>query len=198
MSLRPCLACGEPVAGSYCEDCQPARPSSSERDKPAVHRNPAAWKALSKRVRRLQPWCLDCGATEHLQGDHIIPVKIAPELALVVENVTVRCATCNGRRQDRLTVADAEGVLDALRRVVERRPSRAGRERVAVAERVLAEVGGPPKVGAVRRAAKAQGAMDSPNRLHHNDLQSKFSSLVESSSRTRALSGDCEVPCEVG
>ena len=83
MSLRPCLACGEPVAGSYCEDCQPARPSSSERDKPAVHRNPAAWKALSKRVRRLQPWCLDCGATEHLQGDHIIPVKIAPELALV-------------------------------------------------------------------------------------------------------------------
>lgn len=194
MSLRPCLRCGVPVAGTHCSDCQP----TDVRVRHAIRSNPAAWKALSKRVRRVQPWCLDCGTTDDLCADHIIPLAVAEELALVEQNVTVRCRTCNGRRADQYTAADAQGVLDALRRAFNRRPTRAGRERIAVAERALAEVGGTAEGARVPPVGKAQRAMNSANALHHNGLRNPISSNVESSSGTGALGGDCEVPCEVG
>lgn len=55
MTLRPCLECGEPSPGARCASC---RGYDSQHDK------------LSKRARRLQPWCSSCGATENLQLDH--------------------------------------------------------------------------------------------------------------------------------
>jgi 5-methylcytosine-specific restriction endonuclease McrA len=35
------------------------------------------------------------------QGDHIIPVSTAPELALVRSNIQGACASCNNKRQNR-------------------------------------------------------------------------------------------------
>lgn len=55
MTLKPCIQCGEPSPGTRCSPC---RGYDSQHDK------------LSKRARRLQPWCSGCGATEDLQLDH--------------------------------------------------------------------------------------------------------------------------------
>lgn len=55
MTLRPCLDCGEPSPDARCSPC---RGYDAQHDK------------LSKRARRLQPWCSSCGATEDLQLDH--------------------------------------------------------------------------------------------------------------------------------
>ena len=56
MTLRPCLDCGEPTALTR-------RPEHRGYD--------AEWDRLSRRARRLQPWCSDCGSTEDLQADHL-------------------------------------------------------------------------------------------------------------------------------
>lgn len=64
--LKPCLACGEPSPGTYCPGHRP------DTKAPAAQRGyDHAWNKLSKRARRLQPFCRDCGATEDLQLDHL-------------------------------------------------------------------------------------------------------------------------------
>ena len=55
MTLRPCVVCGEPTTRGRCPQ----------------HRGyDAAWDRLSRKARRLQPFCSDCGAVEDLQTDH--------------------------------------------------------------------------------------------------------------------------------
>ena len=95
MTLRPCLTCGEPSSGSYCSGCRPAdtRPTMRQRG------YGTAWDKLSKRLRRLSPFCESCGATEQLSVDHVLPVSDYPELILVVENCRVLCRTCNAKRR---------------------------------------------------------------------------------------------------
>lgn len=65
MTLRPCLICGQPAARPRC-------PEHTVDTKPTAHARgyDAAWQRLSKRARRLQPFCTDCGSTEDLQCDH--------------------------------------------------------------------------------------------------------------------------------
>lgn len=78
-----------------------------------MSRNPLktyAWRRLSARVVAEEPLCkialAGCtGLSE--QGDHIVPVSVAPELALMRHNVQGACAWCNNKRQNRN--------LDALR-----------------------------------------------------------------------------------
>lgn len=65
---RPCAGCGEPGPETYCRDCRPPEApkarSSTERGYDTQHQK------LSRRARKLQPWCTGCGATEDLQLDH--------------------------------------------------------------------------------------------------------------------------------
>ncbi|MFT9539150.1 HNH endonuclease [Mycobacteroides abscessus] len=108
---RPCLGCGRLIAkGSRCSVCTPRR----DRPKNHPHTNTTRWKKLSATARRQQPWCLDCGTTEYLCADHIIPVAERPDLAYEELNITVRCRTCNGRRADHCTDADRNQVLAAI------------------------------------------------------------------------------------
>ncbi len=108
MTARPCIDCGEPTPGTRCPDCQAERARQRPRKaRGHVHENPARWKALSARARRLQPFCLDCGSTVDLTADHVIPVSERPDLALRIENVAVRCRRCNGRKAGR-PPSDAE------------------------------------------------------------------------------------------
>ena len=97
--LKPCLSCGEPTNGSYCDDCQPKRaPRPARASRSAGY--DTAWDKLSKRARRLQPWCSDCGATANLTCDH------SPEawrrhdagLPIRLQDIDVVCARCNNRR----------------------------------------------------------------------------------------------------
>ena len=67
MTLKPCLVCGQPSDRTRCPEHQPkpaAQPSAHQRG------YTTRWTQLSKKARKLQPWCTDCGATEDLQTNH--------------------------------------------------------------------------------------------------------------------------------
>lgn len=73
MTRQPCLTCGEVTETTRCPDCQATRDRRTE-----VRRGTArdrgyttSWDRLSRRARRLQPFCSDCGSIVDLQLDHL-------------------------------------------------------------------------------------------------------------------------------
>ena len=95
MTLRPCLECGEPCAGPRCPE------HTVDRKAPAAQRGyDAVWTKLSKRARRMQPWCTDCGATEDLQADHLPSAWERHDAGLLIrlQDVDVCCGPCNRAR----------------------------------------------------------------------------------------------------
>lgn len=92
MTLRPCLTCGSPCAGPRCpEHTTTAKGTARQRG------YDAAWDRLSKRARRLQPFCEVCGAVEDLQTDHT-PEAWARKAAgkpVRLKDVRVLCGPCN-------------------------------------------------------------------------------------------------------
>ncbi|BCO41336.1 hypothetical protein MINTM001_24750 [Mycobacterium paraintracellulare] len=95
MTLRPCLVCSEPTTGPRCpEHTVDTNPDATARG------YDAAWKRLSRRARRLQPFCSDCGATEDLQTDHLPSAwaRKARGLAIRLIDVDVVCRDCNNAR----------------------------------------------------------------------------------------------------
>lgn len=92
MTLRPCLDCGVPSVGPRCPaHTVDAKPPASDRG------YDGAWTKLSKRARRLQPFCSDCGSTEDLQADHL-PIaweRKAAGKAVRLQDVRVLCGPCN-------------------------------------------------------------------------------------------------------
>jgi 5-methylcytosine-specific restriction endonuclease McrA len=92
MTMRPCLDCGEPSDGPRCPE-HTTDPKTS-----AAHRGyDAAWTKLSKRARRLQPFCSGCGATDDLQTDHTPEAwaRKAAGLTIRLQDVQVLCGPCN-------------------------------------------------------------------------------------------------------
>lgn len=88
MTMSPCLTCGQPCTGPRC----------TEHTVDATLRGyDASWKRLSKRARRLQPFCQTCGSTEDLQCDHT-PEAWARKAAgktIRLSDVQVLCGPCN-------------------------------------------------------------------------------------------------------
>jgi len=94
MTLRPCLTCGEPCTGPRCTEHASAADTKA---KTAARGYDHRWNQLSKRARRLQPFCLDCGATDDLQTDHT-PEAWARRAAgkpVRLKDVRVLCGPCN-------------------------------------------------------------------------------------------------------
>ncbi len=92
MTLRPCLSCGEPCAGPRCDE------HTTDPKPPAAQRGyDSAWNRLSKRARRLQPFCSDCGSTEDLQSDHTPQAwaRRAAGKAIRLSDIQVLCGPCN-------------------------------------------------------------------------------------------------------
>lgn len=92
MTLRPCLDCGEPTEGPRCpEHTLDTKPDATARG------YDAAWKRLSKRARRLQPFCSQCGSTEDLQTDHTPEAwaRKAAGKSIRLLDVRVLCGPCN-------------------------------------------------------------------------------------------------------
>lgn len=70
------------------------------------------WKRHSRAVTRSRRWqalrflalqrdrfkCVQCGARGRLEVDHIAPVRDAPELSFVLENLQSLCARCHGAK----------------------------------------------------------------------------------------------------
>lgn len=59
-----------------------------------------AWEKLSKRARRLQPFCSDCNATDDLQADHTPEAWERHEAGLPIrlQDIDVVCGPCNRER----------------------------------------------------------------------------------------------------
>lgn len=113
MIPRPCVACGDLISsGSRCDDCKlPAKPQPRAK---GHHRNTERWKRLSKRLRSLSPFCENCGATERLEVDHVIPIAELEQYGLTpysTENLRVLCKTHNLQRGNRCTDAERAAVL---------------------------------------------------------------------------------------
>lgn len=106
MTLRPCTVCGEPTAKPRCPEHAHSKPGSTARG------YDASWKRLSKRARRLQPFCLDCGSSEDLQADHSPEAWERKERGLPIrlQDISVRCGECNRKagaaRGDAVTRGD--------------------------------------------------------------------------------------------
>lgn len=99
MTARPCVDCGDVIAtGTRCDECRTIATPGKFRDRTHAHWNTARWKRLSKRLRRMQPWCSTCGSTNDLTVDHIVPIALRPDLTYTLSNLDVLCRSCNGRK----------------------------------------------------------------------------------------------------
>lgn len=104
MSMKPCIepGCGEPSDETRCEDHRiDHRVAKDERRGSAQSRGyDAAWQRLSKRARKMQPFCLDCGTTANLSADHKPEAwqRVAEGKPLRLTDVEVVCSDCNARR----------------------------------------------------------------------------------------------------
>lgn len=102
--MKPCIGCGEPVAASRCDECQreiertypSTRPSTSATERGYDWR----WTQLSRRARRTQPWCTDCGTEDSLTADHSPEAwrRYEAGLPIRLRDVDVVCHPCNVAR----------------------------------------------------------------------------------------------------
>jgi 5-methylcytosine-specific restriction protein A len=100
--LRLCNACGgtfEPQAlkRGRCADC--LRQYYRKRGKTRARGYDAEHKRLVKLAIAAHPYCVDCGASEDLTGDHIVPRSRGG--LNVLSNYEVRCRGCNTARRNR-------------------------------------------------------------------------------------------------
>lgn len=93
---RPCMTCGTPSAAAHCPEHTPTR----DRLTAEARGYDTAWRTLSRRARRLQPFCTDCGSTERLSVDHSEQAwqRKAAGKVIRLQDVTVLCGGCNTRR----------------------------------------------------------------------------------------------------
>ena len=117
--LKPCAGCGDLAATAWCETCKPPKREPYPK-RPRQLGYDTAWDKLSKRARKLQPWCTDCGATDDLTCDHSEQAwqRKADGLPIRLDDVDVVCRSCNGKRgRARPTTASTPttpgGTLDA-------------------------------------------------------------------------------------
>ena len=84
-AMRRCLDCPRTIArGSRCARCQRAyRPRNVQ----------AAWAAA---VVARDGVCVDCGGTDALQADHVVP--LARGGGWTLDNGATRCQRCHARR----------------------------------------------------------------------------------------------------
>jgi len=133
--MRPCLTCGEPSDSSYCDDHD--RGPWHHREGSASDRGyDHSWTLLSKRARRLQPFCLRCGSVDDLQTDHLPSAweRKAAGKPIRLRDVQVLCGPCNvdagssrpgrdpGRQPGRraaVTVGQAQSALHTASSVTE-------------------------------------------------------------------------------
>ena len=130
-----CADCGTPWerehSQSRCPECHPppartpARIAAEDRRGTRQSRGyGAAWSRLSRRARRLQPWCSDCGRPDELTADHSPRAwrRHALGLPIRLEDVDVVCRRCNAERGpargpdalERPTIGDKRRELDEI------------------------------------------------------------------------------------
>lgn len=115
MIQRPCLNCQELTTNTTrCDDCRRAHDREAEAVRYAKHgrrqrregHDSAVWRRLSKRARKLQPWCNLCGRRadelehyERLELDHLPSAwdKYEHNKPILLTDVQVLCNSCNNK-----------------------------------------------------------------------------------------------------
>lgn len=104
--MKICLGCGDLSSENYCPDCFPAV-RKEQRGKPKLTAQQrgydARWAKLSRKARKLQPFCSDCGSTEDLQLDHTPETweRFRQRKPIRLEHTGgVVCGYCNRARGD--------------------------------------------------------------------------------------------------
>ena len=107
MALRPCLVCGTPAEGSRCPLHKLRRETKPHA--PYDRRHRALTRAVVEAWVRRYGWvCPGYQIAEHpvppggLEGEHIIPRSVRPDLAYDIRNYSVLCRVCNARKGDRV------------------------------------------------------------------------------------------------
>jgi 5-methylcytosine-specific restriction protein A len=60
------------------------------------------WRRLREQVLAEEPLCRWCGVRASTVVDHILPLRLFPDLAHVRSNLAGACAPCNGSKHDRM------------------------------------------------------------------------------------------------
>lgn len=98
MTLQPCIECGELAQRNRCETHKLKQPDY----KPDATRRgyDYAWEKLSRKARKLQPFCSDCGATSDLQADHSPQAweRHGQGKPIRLQDIDVVCGPCNRKR----------------------------------------------------------------------------------------------------
>lgn len=107
--MTVCGTCGTPYEEDHgqgqCEQCRPKR--DYRYDDVRTGKGTAKqrgydqhWRKLSRRARRLQPFCSDCGRTDDLTADHSTTAWQRHEQGLPIrlEDIDVVCRGCNADR----------------------------------------------------------------------------------------------------
>ncbi|MCH5641431.1 hypothetical protein [Gordonia sp. ABSL49_1] len=130
MTAKPCIVCGTPAFGTRCPDHR-----LPDHQPPASARGyDTAWRKLSARARRLQPFCSDCGAVDDLQADHSPEAwqRKAAGKTIRLQDIDVVCGPCNRTRGAArtngklLTRGDAPTEADHYRAAKPQRAMKAG------------------------------------------------------------------------
>jgi 5-methylcytosine-specific restriction enzyme A len=106
MPLRLCPGCGmkKPTSGR-CDSCRKQYEREKSRRRRALKGTTSQrgygtdHQRLSKLAIAQHPWCMDCGKTSDLTGDHIVPTSKGGRN--VLSNYAVRCRSCNTTRRNR-------------------------------------------------------------------------------------------------
>jgi 5-methylcytosine-specific restriction protein A len=105
LPLKPCLDCGQTCRGPRCPQCRSAKARAVRAlDGPGPSTTAigydAAWRRLSLRARREQPWCSHCGTSDDLTLDHSPEAWVAhiEGRTITPDMVQVLCRSCNARK----------------------------------------------------------------------------------------------------
>lgn len=102
-----CADCGAVYdrddTAARCHVCQPVRtrrPVHLFKGSPESRGYDRAWRQLSRRARRLQPFCSDCGSPYDLTADHSPTAWERRDAGLPIrlQDVDVVCRRCNAER----------------------------------------------------------------------------------------------------
>ena len=101
---RPCIQCGTLSDSTRCDTCSGRYRSMTRRlypkSSPRDRGYDSQWDRLSRKARRLQPFCSDCGSTKDLQADHTPEAWRRHDAGLPIRlrDVDVVCGPCNRLR----------------------------------------------------------------------------------------------------
>ena len=102
MLARLCPSCGcqipaVPHTRGKCRDCR--REYDRKRGKTRERGYDSEHDRLARMAIARHPWCVDCGATTDLCGDHVVPPSRGGRNVLA--NYGVRYRSCNTARRNR-------------------------------------------------------------------------------------------------